>query len=90
MIVFPRKIKGRENAPSISIPKSIADTYGLLPDDYVNVTLKKTPKDIEEIRFAKKIAKSGTQGTLLYIPIKIVREYGLQRGMTFWVYIEEV
>jgi len=90
LIIFPRKIKGREDALSITIPHNIAETYGMLPGDYVNVTLKKTPKDTKEIRFAKKISKCGSQGTLLYVPKHIIREHGLKRNMTFWVYIEEV
>jgi hypothetical protein len=90
LIIFPRKIKGKSDRLSITIPRKLARDYGLEPGVYIKVTLRKTPKDTEnEIQFAKKIAKCGYEGTLIYIPTTIVQEYKLEYGMTFWVMIEE-
>lgn len=92
MTIFAKKIKGRKDCPSITIPKAIADQYGLEPGVDVKVTLRDRTKDPSfEIQFIKTLAKAGSQGTLLYIPARIVKRYGsvLKRYTSVWVTIEE-
>jgi len=90
LIIFPKKIKGKEDRLSITIPKNIAREYGIEPGDDIKVTLHDKPKDPElEIQFVKTVAKCGEQGTLLYVPKRVVHRYNLKRNMTVWVTIEE-
>ena len=93
MFSFVKRIKGKQERLSITVPKQIIDDYGVLPGDYVKVTLKRTPKDTESIQFAKKLAKCGSEGVLIYIPKNIAQKYNLERDMSFWItvqYIEEI
>lgn len=90
MIRFPKKIKGPEDRLSITIPRNIAREYGLEPGDDIKVTLADRPKNPSfEIQFVKTIAKCGADGTLIYIPKRIVHEHNLQREISVWVTIEE-
>ena len=90
MIIFPKKIKGKDDRLSITIPKTIADDYGLEPGNFVFVTLKDKVKGSKlNVEFRKRIAKCGAEGTLVYLPKKIVVKHGLRRDMTVWVTLEE-
>lgn len=90
MIIFPKKIKGKEDRLSITVPKRIAEDYNLEPGDFVLVTLENRPVDpLLKIQFRKRIAKCGYEGLLLYIPKKTVKEYDLRREMSVIVSLEE-
>lgn len=90
MIIFPKKIKGKEDRLSITIPKNIANDYSLEPGNFVAVTLRdKVKKSTRNVEFRKRIAKCGAEGTLIYIPKKVVQKHGLHRDMTVWVTLEE-
>lgn len=90
MIIFPKKIKGKEDRLSITIPKSICEDYNLGPGDFVLVKLENRPNDPElKMQFRKRIAKCGSEGRLLYIPKKLVHERKLHRDMSVLVSLEE-
>ena len=89
-ISFPRKIRGRANRLSISIPKSICEDYDIQPDDFLSVTIEDKPKNPElRIRFPKKVARAGTEGRLIYLRKKDVEKYGLKRNTVVLVTLEE-
>jgi len=90
MIIFPKKIRGKETRLSITIPKDICEQYSLEPGDFVVVTLENRPNDPAfKVQFRKRIAKCGSEGRLLYIPKKIVGKHNIQRDMTVLVSLEE-
>jgi len=91
LIRFPKKIKGREDRLSITIPRNISREYGLEPGDDVKITLTDKPKNPTfEIQFVKTISKCGLSGgTLLYVPKRVVHKHNLQRNMSVWVTVEE-
>jgi len=79
LIVFPAKVKGKEERLSVTIPTKIARDYGLRPGDFVIVTLKDNTRTPElYIQFRKRIAKAGSMGTLIYIPKKLYDKYELK------------
>lgn len=89
-ISFPRKIRGRKDLLSISIPKSLCEDYDLQPGDYISVTLENKPKDPElRVQFNKKIAAVGSEGRILYLPKDIVERHHLQRNTSVLVTLEE-
>ena len=90
MIIFPKKIRGREDRLSITIPKEICEQYSLEPGDFVVVTLENRPSDpVFKVQFRKRIAKCGSEGRLVYIPKKITAKHNLKRDMTVLVSLEE-
>lgn len=90
-IKFVKKLKGKEDRLSITIPTAIADDYSLEPGTFVTVTLKDEVQDPKVyVKFAKPIAKCGDRGRLIYVPRKVVREYNLERDMKLLVVLEEI
>ena len=90
-ISFPRKIRGKDNRLSITIPKAICEDYGIQPGDFILVTLEDKPKDPTlKIQFSKRISKCGSEGRIVYIPMDIAREYNLQGNTKLLVTLEEV
>ena len=90
-ISFPKKIKGKQQRLSVTIPLQICEDYGLQPGDFVSVTLEDKPKNPTlKVQFNKRISKCGGQGRILYIPKKVVIKHNLQRDMKILVTLEEV
>ena len=90
MIIFPKKIRGKENRLSITIPKDMCEQYSLEPGDFVVVTLENRPSDpVFKAQFRKRIAKCGSEGRLIYIPKKITEKHNFKRNMTVIVSLEE-
>ena len=94
MIVFQEKIRGKqtqkETRLSITIKKRIADEHNLKSGDFVKVRLEdcaKVPRF--NVEFRKRIAKAGSEGTMIYLPKKIVVENELRLGMYVLVKLEE-
>ena len=90
MFDFTKKLKGREDLLSVTVPRRLADTYGFEAGDYVKVTMRRHVEDEQIIQFAKKLSKCGTRGLLLYIPTHIARQYELELGMKFLFRVEFV
>lgn len=90
-IRFVRKLKGKEDRFSITIPTAIAEDYSLEPGTFVTVTLQDALKDPKiHLKFAKSIAKCGERGRLIYVPIKVAKEYELKRDTKLLVTLELV
>lgn len=89
-ISFPRRIRGRKDCFSITVPKHIAEDYDIQCGDRVIVLLEDRAKDPRlRVRFEKTVSKAGTEGRILYIPKRKVKEYGLKLGMVVLVTLED-
>lgn len=82
IISFSKRIKGKENRLSVSVPKGIVDAYKLFHKQPVSVTLQDRPVDPEMIvKFYTQLSLCGSQGLLIYLSKKDVEKYGLKRDM---------
>lgn len=88
---FVRRIKGKKDRLSITVPREIIRQYGLEPKDYFMVTLEgeKTRTPPLVVQFRKLLSKCGEEGILIYIPKKVVVENSLERDMAVTVTLED-
>ena len=89
-IYFVKKIKGRKDRLSITIPKGLADEYDLQPNEFVNVILgyDVTKPELKE-KFGKKVCACGSGGRIIYLPKKLSNRLNLKRDqvVTITLYV---
>lgn len=84
IVTFTRRVKGKKDKTrlSISVPKDIIDSFKLFHKQPIAVTLQDRPMEPKVvIKFFTQLSLCGSQGLLIYLPSKDVKEYCLEKDM---------